>query len=467
MTIGHIEKKILEIIKPTPEDYKEAETIYKTTKNKIISILKKERIEAKIELEGSIAKDTWLRTDPEMDIFIIFPRNTSKHVLEKMVKTLYEKMREYHPIISYAEHPYLTIQSGKFRIDLVPSIEKKEEKRIKTAVDRTPLHTKFVLEHTTPQLRDEIRLVKKFARKIGVYGAEIKVQGFSGYLLELLTIYYGGFRELLENASKWKPPIRINLGRETRLEERQDAPMYIPDPTDPSRNVASALSLQKLAEFSIASRLYLLGPSEYYFIDMNETSREDPRVKLLEPYYPYIIIIEFNLNQRIHPDTLWGEIKRARKNISKLLDASGFKVIRCSEWTDEERTAFIACIIEQPLLTQITLQKGPPYHNIEHSTRFIEKYILKPFQGPWIDNEGRLNAIIQRTHQHPVDLLKKHANDYRVSDLKNAKTKIYMLSWKPEVLQRGKQSEWLKDFVLGKPKWLLPYYYTLYSEKVD
>ncbi|MBS7613865.1 hypothetical protein KEJ48_06465, partial [Candidatus Bathyarchaeota archaeon] len=42
----------------------------------------------------------------------------------------------------------------------------------------------------------------KFAKGIGVYGADIKTGGFSGYLCELLIVSYGDFIKTVESASK-------------------------------------------------------------------------------------------------------------------------------------------------------------------------------------------------------------------------------------------------------------------------
>ena len=39
---------------------------------------------------------------------------------------------------------------------------------------------------------------------VGVYGAEIRVGGFSGYLCELLTLSFGSFTDILKAVSDWK-----------------------------------------------------------------------------------------------------------------------------------------------------------------------------------------------------------------------------------------------------------------------
>ena len=51
---------------------------------------------------------------------------------------------------------------------------------------------------------DEIKIAKAFCYANNCYGAESYVQGFSGYALELLVYYYGGFINFLRAVSKEK-----------------------------------------------------------------------------------------------------------------------------------------------------------------------------------------------------------------------------------------------------------------------
>jgi tRNA nucleotidyltransferase (CCA-adding enzyme) len=463
LTLLEPEKSILKLIKPSTEDYRKAGKIYETIKQRLETILKKHEIEARIELEGSIAKDTWLKTDPEMDVFIILPSTANKEDVELVVSETYKAFKDLSPILSYAQHPYLQLNLQGFEVDIVPSIERKGE-RIVTAVDRTPYHTRFIKENTTPQLRDEIRVIKKFMKTIGTYGAEIKIEGFSGYLIELLALHYGGFRELLESASKWHPPIILTKGRPAC---EKKAVFCIADPTDERRNVASALSMKKIAEFSLAARLYLRKPSLYYFVrpDKNFEKIILNRIHLLEPYYPYVVILEFLLSKSISPENLWGEIKRACRNVEKILNITGFKTVRCDSWTDEKEKGYIACIIENPMLYVIEEKEGPPFYNIEHSKKFLDKYLFSPGRGPWVNSEGKLVGIAPRKTQHPIDALYQNRASFLVSDLKEAKLDIYMLSWKPEKLEGEDVSWWLREFLFGKPKWLLPHYYQLLEER--
>ena len=60
-------------------------------------------------------------------------------------------------------------------------------------------------------LKGEVRILKKFFLHIGVYGAEIAKEGFSGYVSEVLISYFGSFEKnntenlrLEERTNYWK-----------------------------------------------------------------------------------------------------------------------------------------------------------------------------------------------------------------------------------------------------------------------
>src|SRR3989338_8367049 len=58
---------------------------------------------------GSIGKQTWLRGDHDIDLFMVFPDTTTKEELQERGleygKTIMKEMKGRH-IIKYAEHPY-------------------------------------------------------------------------------------------------------------------------------------------------------------------------------------------------------------------------------------------------------------------------------------------------------------------------------------------------------------------------
>ena len=72
-------KSVLTRTTPNREERSHIITLAKNLKQKVEAAIKEAGIEAEIGVEGSVAKDTWLRNKPEIDIFMrIPPTKTSR-----------------------------------------------------------------------------------------------------------------------------------------------------------------------------------------------------------------------------------------------------------------------------------------------------------------------------------------------------------------------------------------------------
>ena len=200
-------------IKPSESEEKRVQLFIEAIKDVLHGLELEEKFE--IKLVGSIAKGTWLSNDHDIDIFLLFPPDTVEkfpRIVTHLAKVVPEQLtKKGIRAISERKHsnyPYVFLRYGGINIDIVPAVNmdlvKSSEKRILTTVDRTPLHTEYVHKKILerPELADEIRLLKKFLKTVGTYGSEIKIQGFSGYLCEILVISLGSFLDVLEWFSK-------------------------------------------------------------------------------------------------------------------------------------------------------------------------------------------------------------------------------------------------------------------------
>ena len=104
-----------------------------------------------------------------------------------------------------------------------------------SAVDRTPFHTRYVKEHLKEDQKNDVRLLKQFMKGIGTYGAEARTRGFSGYLLELLVLRYGTFKDVISAMAGWTNGTVLSLERAGA--KRFNDPLVFFDPVDPSRNI--------------------------------------------------------------------------------------------------------------------------------------------------------------------------------------------------------------------------------------
>ena len=193
--VQQLSERILEKITPKKEEYAKIEALSRELEQKITAACQQEGVPAIVRVEGSVAKDTWLSENPDIDIFMRLPTSIPRKNLGdiglKIAKKAAGKAKQLE---RFAEHPYLQIFVDGYRVDIVPCYDAKPGEW-QSATDRTPYHTDYIRGHFSKEMRGEVRLLKKFMQGVDVYGAEIKVGGFSGYLCELLIIKYGSFAE--------------------------------------------------------------------------------------------------------------------------------------------------------------------------------------------------------------------------------------------------------------------------------
>lgn len=453
-------EEVLNKIKPKNEDFEKIIRIFESIKSKILQRAKELNINVKVELEGSIAKGTWLSTDKDIDIFIIFPWGTNVEFAKKVGLELAKYGIGEGWRLGYAEHPYVEAKVNEYDVEIVPSIEMKEGEKPLTAVDRTPLHTIFIKNKLSEKMKDEVRLLKQFAKGINVYGAELKVGGFSGYLCELLVLNYGSFEEVIKNASKWKPKTVIDYMKyydEDLCKQIFDNPLIVIDPIDMRRNVAAAVSLQSFSTFVAASKYFLKKPSiEFFFPKEIELKLEDI-FRELNKKGSSIVAIKINC-PRISPDVLWGEINKSLNKCIRLIENYDFQVIDSMAWSDEENYIFLIIELEEDKLRRGKLHEGPKIWWDEDVEKFLNKHLKSALAGPYIKGE-RWYVEIKRKYTSIKDLLINEFGKLQFSkDVMNEIKKGFSVyvneEIKEELSGRLELTRKLFEFIRKKASWL-------------
>ncbi|MCK4435078.1 nucleotidyltransferase domain-containing protein, partial [Candidatus Bathyarchaeota archaeon] len=193
---------VLEKVTPKKGERAKIEALAEKLEKKVVSASKEFGIETQVRVEGSVAKDTWLSREPDIDIFMRVPTTIPREFLGETCLKIARKATEGQKQVErFAEHPYLEAVVEETRINVVPCYQVKQGEWL-SATDRTPFHTDYVKKRLKEQMIGEVRLLKKFMKGISVYGAEIKVGGFSGYLCELLILHYESFVDTLKAFSQ-------------------------------------------------------------------------------------------------------------------------------------------------------------------------------------------------------------------------------------------------------------------------
>ncbi|MBC7131148.1 CCA tRNA nucleotidyltransferase [Candidatus Bathyarchaeota archaeon] len=463
-------KAVLEKITPKEDERAKIEALAEKLVKKVAEAAERFGVKAQVRLEGSVAKDTWLSEEPDIDVFMRLPTSIPREVLgEIAIKIAKKAVEDAEHIERFAEHPYLEAMIEGTRVNIVPCYEVKPGEW-RSATDRTPYHTDYVKKRLDQRMRGETRLLKKFMKGIDIYGAEIKIGGFSGYLCELLIIHYGSFLKTLEAFSKLKKPMVIDIegyykGREDELKLLFKEPLIVVDPVDKARNVASAVQPQKLYAFVAAARVFLENPSmNFFYPPETQPLKANVLRKALKTRGPVLIFLSFKGTNAV-PDILWGQLYKSQRALAKLLKLNEFNVLRSACWSDEENLNIMIFELESRFLPPIKKHLGPPLEKIEDCKKFIQKHVHGEgtISGPYIE-DGRWTVILKRRYTDVLELLENRLkNDGGRSigvakEIANAilrEVNIYVNEQIIKLYEVKKEfAKFLTEFLDGKPIWL-------------
>ncbi|NHI02798.1 CCA tRNA nucleotidyltransferase, archaeal type [Candidatus Nitrosotalea sp. TS] len=333
-----------------------------------------------VELGGSYAKGTWLKGQMDLDIFVKLKTDTDEKTFEYIGKKIgFNSMKRYKPFVRYSEHPYVEAKAEGTRVNVVPCYDV-EKGQWKSAADRSSFHTKFILETFDENKKNEVRLLKKFLKRVGIYGAEIATEGFGGYVAEVLVYHYGTFMGVLEAASNFVQGQTI--GNPTK---RFDTALVLIDPIDSNRNLGTAISGQSVAKFILAARSFLKKPSIAFF----SGKKRDSNTKNLKN----TIIIKFNYKRR-SPDIIWGQVKRSTTALAGQLELAGFDVLRKNAVTDEESEAAMIFLLGSLVIERFMVKNGPEIYRKSDSEHFIAKNSKNILT--WVDDNGKVLSMQER-----------------------------------------------------------------------
>jgi tRNA nucleotidyltransferase (CCA-adding enzyme) len=415
--IDKLTKQVLERITPEKGDRAKVDAITRELELKVALACKQEGIQAIVRVEGSVAKDTWLRENPDIDIFMRLPASIPRKNLGDVALRIAKKAAgSYKQVERFAEHPYLQLIVENYRVDIVPCYDAKPGEW-QSATDRTPYHTDYIKKHLGKDLLGEVRLLKKFMQGIGVYGAEIKVGGFSGYLCELLIMKYRSFTETIQAFAHYNKRLIIDIenyyaNRENELSLLFPEPLVIVDPVDKGRNVASAVKPQKLYDFIGPARAFLKEPNATFFYPPKTQALPVAKLKSqLKNRSSSTVFLVIDKVSTV-PDILWGQLYRTKRSLHKLIELNDYKILKDAVWNNEKEFSIIIFELEQQVLPNIKKHLGPQLEREVECENFLAKYVdnQRVISGPYIE-DGRWIVEVPRKTTDAADLLKEKLAD--------------------------------------------------------
>lgn len=402
--------KILKEIKPTEYEKKKALT-------KINAFLKTlDFKDAKLELGGSFAKDTWLKNNFDVDVFVRFPYEKYKNKdISKLLQNRLKKAKVIH-----GSRDYFQIKKKKYIYEFIPVLDIKKAKEAKNITDVSPLHAEWVKKHN--DVSDQIRLSKKFCKANGVYGAESHIRGFSGYVLEILTIYYGTFMDLITNAREWKEGEVIDVAKLysnkkealSKINKDKHSPLIIIDPVDKNRNAAASLNKEKFEKFIDLCKKFMRNPSDEFFKD-KKIDIKGLRVKANGNKF---LMFKFKALQG-KKDVVGSKALKVFAYLNKKISEEGFSILD-SDWDFDNRLFWY--YIKNEVLSEYKKHYGPPIEDKKHLELFKKKWESHDFY----NEDSRIFVRVKRKHRDLKSLVKKLVKtNYVKENLKGIKFRIY------------------------------------------
>ncbi len=361
--------------------------------------LKRLKLRATAVLGGSYSKDTWLSGDYDVDIFVKFSFAHHNQILSNLLEKAIPKSRER----IHGSRDYFWVRNG-IKYEIIPVLDIAKADQAENVTDFSPWHVAWVNKNGK-KLKDDIRLAKKFCKANFCYGAESYIRGFSGHVLDILIIYYGGFLPLLKAAKDWKQKVVLDYnnvykGKAVLMmnKSKTEGPLILVDPVQPGRNAAAALTQENLDKFISAAKKFLKKPSVDSFVEkpVDFSKMKGHLVKTSVKTLPD------------KEDVAGTKFVRAFEFVRSQL--SDFKV-KDSGWSwDRKSLGVWWFLLNKKELPAMMDWMGPPV-KIPDAVKKFKNIYKKTFV-----KKGRVYAIVKRDETTPEQAIKRLLNELYVKE---------------------------------------------------
>lgn len=386
-------KNTKQILTSVLKDIEPAEKKVRAEVNKVLKAInnefKKQRIKAKVIAGGSIAKRTFLKDNHDCDVFALFQKTYCNKdlsgLLGKVLRNVFKKVKRLHGSRDYFQ---VKPKGSSFVYEIVPVIKITKAEQAFNITDCSPLHAQWVVQQLKkkPKLRKEIILLKAFCKSIGVYGAESYIRGFSGHVVDILTIYYGGFVKVLKASQKWKKGTNNTLREKTVVDfynkhkgkaffhlntSKLQSALVVIDPTLDDRNAAAALQKEKLDLFKKQAKLFLKKPSEAFFVKQELSHKEAHQKAKAKKAHLVVIDVKAKKGKE---DVVGAKLLKVFNFLKQNLAEHDFTVVDAAwVWGKKEKAVFYLMVKKQKL-SELILIEGPPVDRKKHVLAFKKKH---------------------------------------------------------------------------------------------
>lgn len=389
-----------------------------------------------IEAQGSTGKkQTHLAGDSDIDLFIALSKKHYIPYIEKYTKSeILKDMKElfsevcqniFIPTLkkveakkiklAYAEHPYVSAEIDRFKIDMVGCFDLDLEFIKKhgpiTAVDRTPHHSNFIRNNLNDKMRNDVRICKAFFQASHAYGDKSAIGrfGFTGFISELLIYHFKTMENLFDNFSNIPSKPIDFFDRSARnlknIDRFKDDYFIVIDPIDKNRNAAASISRRAFLHINRKIQQFLDTPEIDYFI-----KKEIPIIKVDDKLKNHYIILEFKSDGSRHYTEIRDKLYKLANSLQIQLERETTQEIRFGktlfEVYFEDKKFSLAFYTEKENISEQYKRRGPPVKLKKNFHKFKKKH-----PDLFIEN-NRAYVMEKREFTNPKNLINTYLKDH-------------------------------------------------------
>ncbi|MDI3473895.1 MAG: hypothetical protein PWR30_218 [Candidatus Woesearchaeota archaeon] len=397
------DRKIEEILKDVLKEIKPLQRFPEPVlrvKKIINDNIEKEGVDCDCFIGGSVGKNTHLKDDSDCDIFLRFSKEYTE---DEIISISKELLKSFNPFVLKGSRNYFSFMLEGIKFEIVPVFRIKKNETASNSVDYSPLHVEWVQKHE--KYLDDIRIAKRFCKAQKVYGAESYRKGLSGHSVEILVIFYKGFRNFINAASNWPDKVIIDIENRYKglnpallLDESKLGPLILVDPITPNRNAAAAFSKEKFELFKKSCNNFIKNPSrkmfEINYLDAERIKKEFHKRGMIT------FIFKHEASDLGSQDKTGTRMYKEYERLLKAIKETDITLINSGwDWDPKKEYSWSFFQFKDENLSKYKILRGPPIEFKEASNRF-----KKAHQNVY-EADGCLFAKEERTIRDPVELI--------------------------------------------------------------
>ena len=413
LTFEKVTESILKRYKVTKKEHDLILQKIDSFQHELRTALQNEKKDAYVMLGGSAAKGTFIKHDFDCDVFIRFIYDKYKDenisiILENVMKKIPNfKYERIHGSRDYFQGIWKNIHW-----ECIPVLYIQSKDMAKNITDVSPLHVEWLNNHLTEKLRDEILLTKLFFKAQKVYGAESYMNGFSGHVVDILTVYYGSFKAVLENILKWEEKELINMTSHSininsLNPDKVQSAIIVIDPIQQERNASAAVSYEQFYHIKNQAAVFLKNPAEAFFKRKKIETGEFKAMKKEAAKNNGVCIILKAMPLHGKLDTIGTKIVKAVDYMKTQLEANDFTVLKTGwDWEEQqEKPMIVWLIIKENELAKEKEHIGPPlklqkdveaFRKKHKKVYFKQEKIYTVRKRKWIKPEALIQELLKK-----------------------------------------------------------------------